>query len=158
MMENYFDGTIEKITLPPAWAAHALTCTGVSAILPRCVAGTDDLVAALRRLYGSGHIHFLGQGTFNGRRVDVFVASGGPVGVRSAGGFSRRYRVHFRVLVNARTLMPAEIQVTSAGGFTSIIEQFQRLPITAGNEKLLGLRAHPHARVITIRPRTMASR
>jgi hypothetical protein len=44
-------------------------------------------------------------------------------------------------------------QSTRAGPFRSVtIEDFQRLPITAHNEKLLELRAHPQARVITEQP------
>jgi hypothetical protein len=145
-IESYFDGTIQKLTLPPAAAAHAMTCQGRMAIAPRCLAGPGvDLVAVLRRLYGSGHVHFAGQTTFDGRRVDVFVANGQPIGARRANGFPQ---ARFRVLVDAGTLFPVEIQYTSgqAGGSTATV-QFQRLPITAQNEKLLQLRPHPHAQI-----------
>lgn len=116
----------------------------------------DTPVDGLRSLYRSGHIHAAGRTVINGRDVDVLT------------GRTRDLRV--RALVDAHTFQPVKVTMTEAlfGGNaqtavtvtvtvtdtdtdTDTITNYQRLPTTLRNRKLLALPAHPNIAVTHFR-------
>lgn len=131
-------GVVTKTTNDQAKGA----CTSILALTsPGC-----GPLTAVRQVYRSGILHAAGQTTDNGNKVDVLTGTepGAPV---TAPRFPPIPRVLVRVLVDAITFTPVEVQVTSGPGTatTMTFEDLKRLPLTAANKKLLQMSPHPGA-------------
>lgn len=107
--------------------------------------GTQDPLDVVRHLYRSGQLHAAGNATLHGRRVDVIAGHKMAANGRS---------LNVRVLVDPRTFVPLELQMTwdantsSAKTSTTTITGYRHLTLTNHNRRLLMLAAHPDARVI----------
>jgi len=118
--------------------------SGSCTALVSCSDGVPaDPLAEIRRLYKARQLRSAGQTTLDHRRVDVIVSRDPGV----------------RVLVDPRTFIP--IQITQTFGsrpwpispiVTTTITNYQRLPLTPSNSKLLNLRPHPRARIACTAP------
>jgi hypothetical protein len=123
-------------------------CTELSALLsPLC----GDPLTALRRLYRSGRLHAAGPTTYDGHKVDVLTGTAfGPP--QTAPRSKPTPGPHVRVLVDAATSTPVEVQLTAGDGptLTTTFSDFTRLPFTTANQKLLQMSPHPGACVMDV--------
>jgi hypothetical protein len=136
-------GTLSSM---PAWPATT-RCAPAIVLEGGCAEGQNNTpIDGLRSLYRSGQIHASGHATINGRRVDVLTGSAGDL--------------QLRALVDAHTFLPVTVTMTETfqqgRGRRAITNQltisdYQRLPITPHNRRLLELPPHPTVRVIRFR-------
>lgn len=141
VVQNYNQGTI-SYRLPARFFKR--DCSSGQVLAQLCNNNTEnDPITALRRLARSGDIHSVGHRTFRGRHVDVLTGAA--------------QQIQIRALIDPRTFLPIEIQVVQrfraprpfvSLQLTTTVTDYQRLPFTTENAKLLLMRSHPHARII----------
>jgi hypothetical protein len=112
---------------------------GTCVELTSCGGEATDPVLTLRKFYRAGRLRDAGHTVRNGHLLDV---------IRGRGS------AHIRILVDARTFIPVQIEQTfdSPPGrpfitVTTTIDDYERLPLTSQTSRLLVMRPHPHARV-----------
>lgn len=133
-VETYAAGAILRSHAAGEACASKFTLTFVCG-----TRNASDPLEVVRGLYQAGLLHSAGETLFKGRMADVIVGSVVERGVRTA----------VRVLVEPKTFAPLEIVRSSRSGKqTTTIQNYQRLPATAGNVRLLALRPHPSAQVL----------
>jgi hypothetical protein len=98
----------------------------------------SDPFAVVRALYRSGRLHSAGPSSFAGRQVDVITGT----------DTQQHPAARVRILVDPTTFLPLEIQERSRTTTqTTVISDYQRLPLVPATRPLLALRQHPHAPV-----------
>jgi hypothetical protein len=98
----------------------------------------SDPLTVVRALYRSGRLHAAGQSTFAGRRVDVITGTDAQ----------QHPAARVRILLDPTTLIPLEIQERSSTTTqTTLLRDYQHLPLGPDTRPLLALRPHPHASV-----------
>jgi hypothetical protein len=132
-----------RLAVVPSWPAST-RCAASVVLEGGCAEGQNGTpIDGLRSLLRSGKMHATGHTTINGRRVDVLAGHTGNLRVRA--------------LVDAHTFVPVRVRMTQTlpqgRGQRPIIDtltisDYQRLPVTPGNRRLLALPAHPHVPVI----------
>jgi hypothetical protein len=143
-VQNYHSPGGTMYTYRVAARLLARDCGSIGILLGEC--GRSDQtnpLTALRRLYQSDRLHAAGQITLGGRPVDLITGSS--------------QKVRLRALVDPHTFVPIKIQLVQqiprpaafpALQLTTTITDYQRLPLTRQNRRLLLMRAHPHARLL----------
>ncbi len=140
-VQNYLpDGTLATYRVAARTLARG--CGSIGILLGECGRSDEtNPLTALRRLYQSGRLHAAGHTTLGGRRVDLITGSS--------------QAVRLRALVDPHTFVPITIQLVQqipmpaafpALQLTTTITDYQRLPLTPHNRRLLLMRSHPHAR------------
>jgi hypothetical protein len=136
---TYMHGTISIYREPTAFLTRS--CSSVQVLTQLCNNNArNDPVTAMRRLARSGQMHVAGSETVDGHRVDQLVGTI-PHG-------------KIQALVNPRTFLPTKIEVFQSVRLphpfgtlhlTTTVTNYQQLPITPHNTKLLRLGPHPGA-------------
>jgi hypothetical protein len=113
---------------------------------PVCSLTAEDPVLALRKLYAAGRVHEVGHARLNGKTLTVLGVETRPAPAKLSRSISQR------ILVDPKTGDPVEL-VTQYGRYpraltsTTTFHTYQHLVLTPQTERLLVIRAHPHARV-----------
>ncbi len=109
---------------------------------------TFDPVEEYRELYKSGKVRYEGEVDYKGTSAYKLVVGA------AEGIFPNSGRSTYTYIVGRHNYYPLEMKVTNAKGelvLTVHIKKFEYLPFTEENEKLLKMRPHPNAKVVSQR-------